>query len=87
MIKRILLGSLLLTSLPALADQKTDAAALAATQTQKFEIDNNHTQVSFTYDHFGFSNPTSRFVSAAILSLGRSSSNSNSAPFSITSLI
>jgi len=60
MIKRILLGSLLLTSLPALADQKTDAAAPAATQTQKFEIDNNHTQVSFTYDHFGFSNPTSR---------------------------
>ena len=60
MIKRILLGSLLLTSLPALADQKTDAASPAVTQTQKFEIDNNHTQVSFTYDHFGFSNPTSR---------------------------
>jgi polyisoprenoid-binding protein YceI len=55
-----LLVALLVVGLPALADQKTGAAAPAATQTQKFNIDNNHTQVSFTYDHFGFSNPTSR---------------------------
>ena len=60
MIKRILLASLLLASLPALADQKTGGAVPTAAQTQKFDIDNNHTQVSFTYDHFGFSNPTSR---------------------------
>jgi polyisoprenoid-binding protein YceI len=36
------------------------AAAPAFAATQKFEIDNDHTQVSFTYDHFGFSSPTSR---------------------------
>jgi polyisoprenoid-binding protein YceI len=60
MLKRILLASLVLASLPALADQKAGAAAPAAAQVQKFDIDNNHTQVSFTYDHFGFSNPTSR---------------------------
>ena len=60
MLKRILLAALLAASLPALADQKTGVAVPAAAQTQKFNIDNNHTQVSFTYDHFGFSNPTSR---------------------------
>ena len=60
MLKRILFASLLAASLPALADQKTGTALPAAAQTQKFDIDNNHTQVSFTYDHFGFSNPTSR---------------------------
>ena len=49
MFKRILLASML-----ALAASPTFAAA------QKFNIDNNHTQVSFTYDHFGFSNPTAR---------------------------
>jgi polyisoprenoid-binding protein YceI len=60
MLKRILFASVLLASLPALADQKTDIAPAAAAQTQKFDIDNNHTQVSFTYNHFGFSNPTGR---------------------------
>jgi len=55
-----LFASVLMVSLPALADQKNGVAAPAAAQTQKFNIDNNHTQVSFTYDHFGFSNPTSR---------------------------
>ena len=34
------------------------ASAIAAPQT--FTIDPNHTQVSFTYNHFGFSNPTGR---------------------------
>lgn len=34
------------------------ACAFAAPQT--FTIDPNHTQVSFTYSHFGFSNPTGR---------------------------
>jgi polyisoprenoid-binding protein YceI len=34
------------------------ASAFAAPQT--FSIDPTHTQVSFTYDHFGFSNPTGR---------------------------
>jgi polyisoprenoid-binding protein YceI len=49
MLRRILLTSLLAaTSLP----------AFAATQT--YEIDPGHTQVSFTYNHFGFSNPTGR---------------------------
>lgn len=59
MLKRILLALLLVASLPAVADQKTGVAPPAAAM-QKFDIDNNHTQVSFTYDHFGFSNPTSR---------------------------
>jgi polyisoprenoid-binding protein YceI len=36
------------------------AALSAPAFAQKFEIDNKHTQVSFTYDHLGFSNPTSR---------------------------
>jgi polyisoprenoid-binding protein YceI len=49
-----------MASLPAMADQKTGTAAPAAAQMQKFDIDNNHTQVTFTYDHFGFSNPSSR---------------------------
>ncbi|MGE5167372.1 MAG: YceI family protein [Deltaproteobacteria bacterium] len=49
----MLLRRLLLTSLLAVS-----ASAFAAPQT--FTIDPNHTQVSFTYDHFGFSNPTGR---------------------------
>ena len=57
MFKRILLSFLLVASLPALADQKAGTAPAVA---QKFNIDNNHTQVSFSYDHFGFSNPSSR---------------------------
>jgi polyisoprenoid-binding protein YceI len=49
MFRRILLSSLLVcTSLPAFA------------ATQKYTIDPTHTQVSFTYSHFGFSNPTGR---------------------------
>jgi len=60
MLKRILLACLLLAAVPASADQKAGVAAPASAQVQKFDIDNNHTQVSFTYDHFGFSNPTSR---------------------------
>ncbi len=49
----MLLRRLLLTSLLA-----ASASAFAAPQT--FTIDPNHTQVSFTYSHFGFSNPTGR---------------------------
>jgi len=49
-----MLKSILLSSVLAAATMPAFAA------TQKFNIDNNHTQVSFTYDHFGFSNPTSR---------------------------
>ena len=49
----MLLRSLLLTSLLA-----ASASAFAAPQT--FTIDPNHTQVSFTYSHFGFSNPSGR---------------------------
>src|SRR3954447_23912240 len=60
MLKRILAATLLIVSLPALADQKAGAKAPSAAQVQKFEIDNNHTQVSFTYNHFGFSNPSAR---------------------------
>lgn len=48
MLRTIVLCSLLATSLCALAAPRT------------FEIDPTHTQVSFTYDHFGFSNPTGR---------------------------
>jgi polyisoprenoid-binding protein YceI len=46
--RRLLFASLLATS----------TSAFAAPQT--FNIDPNHTQVSFTYSHFGFSNPTGR---------------------------
>ncbi|MBS0488209.1 MAG: polyisoprenoid-binding protein [Proteobacteria bacterium] len=46
--RRLLLASLLVAS----------ASVFAAPQT--FTIDPNHTQVSFTYNHFGFSNPTGR---------------------------
>ena len=60
MLKRILFTTLLIASLPALADQKAGGAVPAATPVQKFNIDNNHTQVTFTYDHFGFSNPSAR---------------------------
>ena len=60
MLKCIPLACLLLAAVPASADQKAGVAAPASAQVQKFDIDNNHTQVSFTYDHFGFSNPTSR---------------------------
>lgn len=46
MLRRILLSSLLaIASLPALA-------------AQKYDIDSGHTQVRFTWDHFGFSNPS-----------------------------
>jgi len=60
MLKRILAATLLIASLPALADHKPGAAAPPAAQVQKFDIDNNHTQVTFTYGHFGFSNPSAR---------------------------
>ncbi|MGA9334232.1 MAG: YceI family protein [Rudaea sp.] len=47
MLRRIVLSSLLLVaSLPAVA------------ATQKYAIDPNHTQVRFTWNHFGFSNPS-----------------------------
>lgn len=46
--RRLLIASLLAAS----------ASAFAASQT--FTIDPTHTQVSFTYNHFGFSNPTGR---------------------------
>jgi polyisoprenoid-binding protein YceI len=49
----MLLRSLLLTSLLA-----ASASALAAPQT--FTIDPTHTQVTFTWNHFGFSNPSAR---------------------------
>lgn len=49
----MLLRRLLLTSLLA-----ASAPVFAAPQT--FTIDPTHTQVSFTYNHFGFSNPTGR---------------------------
>lgn len=49
----MLLRRLLLTALFAVS-----ASAIAAPQT--FTIDPNHTQVAFTYNHFGFSNPTGR---------------------------
>ena len=45
MLRRIVLSTLLLASLPALA-------------AQKYDIDSTHTQVQFTWNHFGFSNPS-----------------------------
>ena len=47
MLRRILLlGVLVASSLPVFA------------ATQKYEIDPNHTQVRFTWNHYGFSNPS-----------------------------
>jgi polyisoprenoid-binding protein YceI len=45
MLRRVLLSSLLVLSLPAMA-------------AQKYDIDGGHTQVQFTWNHFGFSNPS-----------------------------
>src|SRR3954447_18673142 len=46
MLRRVLLSTLLaVASLPALA-------------AQKYDIDTTHTQVTFTWNHFGFSNPS-----------------------------
>ena len=46
MLRRVLFSSLLVVaSLPALA-------------AQKYDIDTTHTQVTFTWNHFGFSNPS-----------------------------
>jgi polyisoprenoid-binding protein YceI len=46
-LRRVLFTSLLaVASLPALA------------ATQKYDIDSTHTQVTFTWNHFGFSNPS-----------------------------
>jgi polyisoprenoid-binding protein YceI len=45
MLRRVLLSTLLVASLPVLA-------------AQKYEIDTTHTQVQFTWNHFGFSNPS-----------------------------
>src|SRR5215471_2976929 len=49
MIRRTLLSSALLLA---------SASVLAAAQ--KYDIDPNHTYVTFTYDHFGFSNPVGK---------------------------
>jgi polyisoprenoid-binding protein YceI len=56
MLKRLLVVALVAAAAPVLADQKPTAVAAV----QKFDIDTMHTQASFTYDHFGFSNPTGR---------------------------
>lgn len=47
MFRRIVLAALL-----------TAASASASAATQKYDIDQNHTYVLFTYDHLGFSHPT-----------------------------
>src|ERR1700756_1267334 len=49
MSRRVLLSCLLAVACP---------SALAAPQ--KYNIDMNHTYVTFTYDHFGFSNPVGK---------------------------
>ncbi|HZP67756.1 MAG TPA: YceI family protein [Rudaea sp.] len=46
MLRRILLTSLLA------------AASLPALAAEKYDIDSGHTQVQFTWNHFGFSNPS-----------------------------
>ncbi len=54
--KRVALSLLLLASLPAFA-------------ADKYDIDNGHTVVTFSWNHFGFSNPSARFekVDGALL--------------------
>lgn len=47
-LKRVALSALLLASLPAFA------------ATQKYDIDAGHSDVTFGWNHFGFSNPTAR---------------------------
>lgn len=49
MIRQILIASLLVAA---------TASAFAAPQ--KYDIDTNHTYVTFTYNHFGFSNPVGK---------------------------
>ncbi|GAP67338.1 hypothetical protein MBSD_n2659 [Mizugakiibacter sediminis] len=50
MIRRILLAALLAT-----------AAAAASAATTRYTLDPNHTQVLFTYTHFGYSHQTGQF--------------------------
>ncbi len=54
--KRLALALLLLTSLPAVA-------------AEKYDIDHDHSVVSFSWNHFGFSNPSARLeqISGSIL--------------------
>lgn len=59
--KRLALSLLLLASLPAFAlDKPAGAAAAPAAAVQKYDIDKNHTFVTFSWDHFGFSKPSAR---------------------------
>ncbi len=58
--KRLALSLLLLASLPAFAQDKPAAAAAPAAAVQKYDIDNSHTFVTFTWDHIGFSKPSAR---------------------------
>lgn len=48
MVHRLLISALLL------------AAGNAAVAAQKYDIDQNHTYVTFSYDHFGFSHPVGK---------------------------
>ncbi len=59
--KRLALSLLLLASLPAFAlDKPAATAAAPVAGAQKYDIDKNHTSVTFSWDHFGFSKPSAR---------------------------
>ena len=45
---------------PVLLSALLAVASASAVAAEKYDIDQNHTYVTFNYDHFGFSNPTVR---------------------------
>ena len=55
--KRLILVALLFASIPAFA---ADGAKAPATAVAKYDIDPAHSNVTFGWNHFGFSNPTAR---------------------------
>lgn len=55
--KRLALAVLLFTGIPAFA---ADGAKTPATAVAKYDIDPAHSNVTFGWNHFGFSNPTAR---------------------------
>jgi len=55
--KRLILVALLFASIPAFA---ADGAKAPLTAVAKYDIDPAHSNVTFGWNHFGFSNPTAR---------------------------
>lgn len=58
--KRLALSVLLFASIPAFAADGAKAPVAAAAAVAKYDIDPAHSNVTFGWDHFGFSHPTAR---------------------------